>query len=157
MLVYRIVHKKFSTGLSASGLEGRWNNVGKKVLYTSETIPLAFLENMVRRKGVGFNSDFKTLIIDIPDNVKIQIIKGSILENGWRDYKDYSKCKPIGDKWYNERKSMVLEVPSAILPDANNFIINRELTDFALIKVAGITELVPDPRIEEILKRYSKS
>jgi hypothetical protein len=59
MLVYRITHKIYGKQLFASGLEGRRNSDGKKVIYAAGSIALAFLENMIRRQGVGFNSDFK--------------------------------------------------------------------------------------------------
>lgn len=154
MLVYRIVHKTYSTSLFASGLKGRWNSVGKKVIYTAESIPLAFLENMVRRQGVGFNKDFKIMIIEIPDTVIISTINFSDLEVGWRDFNDYSKCQLLGDKWYNEGKHLVLKVPSAVLPEAFNYVINSELSDYGMIKLVSTTDLVPDERIEDILKKY---
>ena len=123
MLVYRIVHKNFSANLFASGLKGRWNSGGKKVIYAAESIALAFLENMIRRQGVGFNGDFKIMIINIPDKMKITVIQVSALEKGWRSFNDYSKCQPVGDKWYNSFESVVLKVPSAVLPDAFNYIL----------------------------------
>ena len=61
MLVYRIVHKRYADSLFASGLEGRWNSEGKKVLYTAESISLAYLETLAHRKGLGFNKDFKII------------------------------------------------------------------------------------------------
>ena len=156
MLVYRIVHKTYSTGLYASGLKGRWNSAGKKVIYTAESIPLAFLENMVRRQGVGFNKDFKIMIIEIPDSIIISSINLSDLEDGWRDIKDYSKCQLFGDKWYDEGKAMVLKVPSAVLPEAFNYVINSEFSDYGMIKLITTTDLIPDERIEDILKKYPK-
>lgn len=156
MLVYRIVHKKYSSDLFASGLKGRWNSAGKKVIYTAESIPLAFLENMVRRQGVGFNRDFKVLFIDIPDKIKLSSVKVSELENGWGHVKDYSKCQPIGNKWYDDRKTVILKVPSAILPDAFNYVINTELSDYSKVRLVEVTDLVPDERIEDILKKYRK-
>ena len=156
MLVYRIVHKTYSTGLYASGLKGRWNSAGKKVIYTAESIPLAFLENMVRRQGVGFNKDFRIMIIEIPDSIIISSINLSDLEDGWRDIKDYSKCQLFGDKWYDEDKAMVLKVPSAVLPEAFNYVINSEFSDYGMIKLITTTDLMPDERIEDILKKYPK-
>jgi len=156
MLVYRIVHKAFSSGLYVSGLKGRWNSAGRRVLYAAESIPLAFLENMVRRQGVGFNSDFKIMIIEVPDSIKILTVNVADLEDGWRDFKDYSKCQPIGDKWYNEGKVMILKVPSAVLPEAYNYVINSEFPEYASVKLIGTTDLAPDDRIEDILKKYPK-
>jgi RES domain-containing protein len=72
MLIYRIVHKIYSGTLFASGIQGRWNSAGNKVLYAAESIPLAFLENMVRRQGVGFNSDFQIMFISVPDPVSVE-------------------------------------------------------------------------------------
>jgi len=155
MLVYRITHKNFSRELSTSGAKGRWNAEGKKVIYCAESIPLAFLENMVRRQGVGFNDDFKIMIIDIPDDLTIASISPSDLEDGWRDFKDFSKCQPSGNKWYDEAQTPILKVPSAVLPDAVNYVINTTHSDYKKIKLVGSTDLVPDERIEDILKKYS--
>lgn len=154
MLVYRIVHKKYSTSLFASGLKGRWNSTGKKVIYTAESIPLAFLENMVRRQGVGFNSDFKIMIIEIPDSLSISGINPSDLKSGWRDFKDYSKCQPLGDKWYDEGKTMILKVPSAVLTEAFNYVISVEFSDYRMVRLIAVTDLIPDERIEDILRKY---
>lgn len=156
MLVYRIVHKKYSQSLFASGMEGRWNSKGNKVLYCAESIALAFLENMIRRQGVGFNHDFKIMFIDIPSKAAITAIDIESLEPGWRDFIDYPKCQALGDKWYNEKKNLSLKVPSAVLPESCNFVINTEHHDYKKVKIIEVTNLVPDKRIEDILKKYSK-
>jgi RES domain-containing protein len=155
MLVYRITHKSFSKKLYDSAAKGRWNGEGKKVIYCAESIALAFLENMVRRQGVGFNDDFKIMIIEISKDLKITTINAADLKDGWRDFKDYSKCQPLGDKWYDEAKTPILKVPSAVLPESFNYVINTTHPDYKKIKLIGTTDLVPDQRIEEILKKYS--
>ncbi|TDE10574.1 RES family NAD+ phosphorylase [Dyadobacter psychrotolerans] len=154
MLVYRIVHKMYSSSLFASGMQGRWNSAGNKVLYAAESIPLAFLENMVRRQGVGFNNDFQIMFISIPDPVSIEVINLVELGMTWRNPNDYSACLPLGDKWFREGKSLVLKVPSAVMPEASNYVINTFHQDYGKVKLAGVTNLVPDPRIDDILKRY---
>ena len=155
MLVYRIVHNIYSKNLFASGASGRWNSLGNKVIYAAESIPLAFLESMVRRQGIGFNHDFKIMIIEIPDKIIIYEIDISELEVGWRDFNDYSKCQTLGDFWYNSGQTIVLKAPSAVLPESSNYVINTEHPDYALIKLIATTELIPDDRIEDILKKYS--
>jgi len=133
MLVYRITHKNYSAKLFASALKGRWNGAGKKVIYCAESIPLAFLENMVRRQGAGFNNDFKIMIVEIPDDLTITSIEVDELQDGWRDFKDYSLCQPLGDKWYNESKTPLLKVPSAVLQECFNYVINSEHADYKKI------------------------
>jgi RES domain-containing protein len=156
MLVYRIVHKLYSKNLFASGAAGRWSSAGNKAIYTAESIPLAFLENMIRRQGIGFNKDFKIMFIEIPDTTQMANINVPQLEEGWRDFHDYSKCQPMGDVWYNEGKALTLKIPSAILPESYNYVINSEHADYKLVKLIATTDLVPDERIEDILKKYPK-
>ena len=156
MLVYRIVHKLYSKSFFASGAAGRWNSAGNKVVYAAESIPLAFLENMVRRQGVGFNKDFKIMFIEIPDKTQVATVDVAQLENGWRDFHAYSKCQSLGNIWYNEGKVLTLKVPSAVLPASFNYVINSEHTDYKLVKLVATTDLAPDERIEDILKKYPK-
>ena len=152
MLGYRITHKSFSKKLIAPGFAGRWNGTGRKVIYCAESIALAFLENMIRRQGVGFNQDFKTVILQIPEELKIQRINGKDLPEGWRKFSDYSKCQPVGNEWYDEGVYPILKVPSAVLPESFNYVINATHPDCKKIKIIGITDLIPDERIEDLLK-----
>jgi RES domain-containing protein len=158
MLAYRIRHRNFSQQLFASGAEGRWNSAGKKVIYAAESITLAFLENMVRRQGVGFNSDFKIMVIEIPKDSSITMIPATALKMGWRDFKDYSACQLLGDEWYNQGVTPVLKVPSAVLSDSFNYVIHTGHNDYTSGKIKHIatTDLVPDERIEDLLKKYPK-
>jgi Uncharacterized conserved protein len=156
MLVYRIVHKIYSKGLYASGIQGRWNSAGKKVIYSAESIALAFLENMVRRQGVGFNQDFKIMMIEIPDEIDITSISPDQLKDGWRNSNDYSKCQSLGDQWYNEAKTLILKVPSAILPESYNYVINTQHVAFKNVQIITTSDLLPDKRIENLLKKYKR-
>jgi RES domain-containing protein len=155
MLVYRIVFEKYSRKLIAPGFAGRWNGSGRKVIYSAESVALAFLENMVRRQGVGFNHDFKTMILEIPDNLKIQVVGTDGLSAGWRKFTGYSVCQPIGNAWYDAGDIPVLKVPSAVLPDSFNYVINSQHPDFKKIELVQVADLIPDERIDAILKKYA--
>jgi hypothetical protein len=96
------------------------------------------------------------MIIEIPDDLKIQTIKAESLPAGWREFTDYSKCQPLGNEWFYKGEKPVLKVPSAELPEEFNCVIHATHSDFKKIKLVEITELVPDERIEYILKSYSK-
>jgi RES domain-containing protein len=156
MLAYRIVHKTFSKQLVASAMPGRWNSAGNKVIYAADSIPLAFLENMIRRQGVGFNDDFKIMILDIPDRLLFETIDLKQLKTGWRNMHQYSQTQLLGDDWYHFRNTVLLQVPSAVLTSSNNYVINTEHPDFIQINLLAITDLVPDERIESILKKKRK-
>ena len=154
MIVFRIGHQNYVSSLFASGVNGRWAAAGKRVIYCAENIPLAFLENMVRRQGVGFNQDFKIACISIPDELLISTVDAATLDPGWRSAYDYSHCQPRGNKWYDDMQVPVLKVPSAVMPECANFVINTQHPDFKQISIVAVTALIPDARIEDILKKY---
>lgn len=155
MLVYRIVHKNYSDTLSASGMPGRWNSKGNPVIYCAQSIALSFLENMIRRQGVGFNDNFKIMFIYVPDETAITIVNENELEKDWRNFNNYSGCQSIGDLWFHEGETLLLKVPSAVLPEEYNYVINTRHKDYKKVKLVEVSNLFPDARIEEILKKYS--
>lgn len=153
MLLYRIAHKKYAQNLSVSGLSGRWNSEGKMVLYTSENISLALLENMIYRAGTGFNHDYKIMIIEVLSD-KIEQIHLKKLPKNWREQDAYPELQEIGNNWYEQQKNLMLKVPSSILPENFNIILNTTHVDFKKVKLIDILDYEPDERLEKILKKY---
>ncbi len=154
MLVYRIAHKKYSETLFASELEGRWNSEGKKVLYTAESISLAYLETMYARKGFGYNKDFRIMVIQLPDDATIFDIDTKKLPKKWRDFRNYEVCQTIGDGWFSEKNSLAVRVPSAVVVDNFNIVINTLHEEYKKVKLIATLDFEPDERLEAILKKY---
>lgn len=154
MLVYRIVHKKYSETLFASGYEGRWNSEGKKVLYTSESVSLAYLENMAYRKGFGFNLDFRIMVIKLPDSTGFLKIKSSELPKDWRDFRNYGQCQRLGNEWFDDNEFLCLKVPSAVVPENHNIVLNTFHKDYSKVKLIDVLDFIPDERLEAIIKQY---
>lgn len=88
-----------------------------------------FFRKYDQAEGVGFNDDFKIMFIEVPSNRKITFINNGDLDKDWRNFDNYTKCQLVGDKWYNENMSLLLKVPSAVLPEAFNYVINTEYKD----------------------------
>lgn len=155
MLVYRIVHKKYAGTLCASGLAGRWNSEGKKVLYTSESISLAYLENMAQRRGFGFNTDFRIMVIDIPSQFLFHEIGLVDLPKNWRSFRNYDDCQEIGDNWFDKSEFLYMKVPSAVVMENCNIVINTFHPDYQEVKLLEVLDFYPDSRLEEIIKQSS--
>ncbi len=152
MLVYRIVHKKYSETLFASGLSGRWNSEGKKVLYTSESVSLAYLENMSHRRGFGFNNDFRIMIIEIPSRLPFYEVDPSDLPKNWRSFRNYDECQRIGNEWFDRSEFLYMKVPSAVVMENRNIVINTLHKDYKRIKLLKVVDFYPDDRLEELIK-----
>ncbi len=155
MLLYRIVHQKYAGDLYASGRSGRFNSEGKKVIYTTGSISLAMLENMVHRNGAGFNTDFKIMVIYVPDDLDVEFLNRGNIPAGWNTDHDYLLTQPLGDKWFDAAKTPVLRVPSAVVPQEYNYIINTSHPAFKHIKLIDALPFFADKRIDEIITKYT--
>lgn len=148
MLVYRICLEKWSHALTASGFAARWNSKGRYIIYTAGSRSLACLENIVHRSGEGLNDKFKILTIDIPSKIKIAEIKESELDKDWSEYSNYSYCRKLGDAWIIKCDTLILKVPSAIIPEESNFLINPNHPDFKFISIKKVEDFKFDQRIK---------
>ena len=155
MLAFRIAHYKYAHSLSVSGFEGRWNSKGKLVLYASENIATSLLENIIYRTGIGFNNNYKIMVIYHPEEHIEQIITSN-LPKDWRSMESYDQLQKIGDSWYDEQRSLCLKVPSSILPDNYNIIFNTTHPEFKNVKLIDVLDYEPDERLEKLLKKYKK-
>jgi RES domain-containing protein len=147
MIVYRITSAKYAGSLVPSGIEARWNRKGQKVIYASGSRSLACLENLVHRSDHGIHGLFKILIMDIPDDLKKETADVNKLPTGWTRSASYKICREMGSAWYAACKSPILEVPSALIPQEINFVINTIHPDFGKIRLVGTEDFYFDPRI----------
>jgi RES domain-containing protein len=86
--------------------EGRWNTVGRRVVYTAEHISLAALEVLVHSESRKFPPKVLTRI-HLPDDLEVEQARAM----------EFAQSQIFGDRWISEERSVVLRVPSA---PANN-------------------------------------
>lgn len=136
--------------MTASGQAARWNSPGRFVIYTAGSRALACLENVVHRNGRGLNQLFKTMVIEIPENIQVERIEAEQLSDNWHDFTNYHLTQQLGDAWLDGMKSAVLAVPSSIIPNEQNFLLNVQHPDFQKIKLLQTEGFVFDPRIKKV-------
>ena len=71
------------------------------------------------------------MIIAIDDQTVIKEIKVTDLPNNWKSVEAYIELQEIGSKWYHSLESLILKVPSAIISQEYNYIINTKHPLFA--------------------------
>lgn len=152
MIVYRITLAKWAGTLTASGRAARWNSHGNFLVYTAGTRSLACLENVVHRVSIGPDEQFKVTLIKIPDSLTIDDIRIGDLPSDWKEYTSYSACQELGDQWIKNATNAVLRVPSAIINEEYNYLLNPLHADFSKIKVDSLESFSFDDRLINILK-----
>lgn len=147
MMLYRFASASHSRDLSGEGAKlygGRWNNKGNAVLYTSQSISLALLELLIHSTSYDEILVNELITIEIhTDN--ITTLETSQLKNGWENDFDYSKF--IGDGFLSNKSSLLMKVPSAIIPEEGNVLINPLHADFKKIKIKSTKKFRFDVRL----------
>ena len=137
MELFRITLTVYADRLFAPGFAGRWNLEGEEVIYASSSRSLACLENMVHRKGRGDNLKYSTMVIYVPDTSSVTQVNLSDLSPSWNQGSDFGDCQSIGSEWFRKKKSLLLKVPSAVIPDEFNVVIHTghpAFSEVSLIK-----------------------
>ena len=130
MRVYSIEREKYLDttlkGIGAALMEGyRWNSLNTYLVYTAESRALATLEVSVH---LDLSEDLPTdryyVEIDIPDEVKIFELSMEDLSENWDAKPSILETQFIGDDFVKDNDAAVLKVPSCIVPQEFNYLIN---------------------------------
>lgn len=143
---FRIADRRFSPfdSFGAFRYGGRWNSPGHSVIYAAETYPGALLESLVYLGRAQMPRPQVWIEVPIPSTVSVEYV--SALE-GW-DESGSKSARSFRDRWYEERRSLVLVVPSlAAAGQARNIIFNQEHPEFAQLKPSAAQPVIWDERL----------
>lgn len=138
------------SGGGARSFGGRWNSKGNAVIYTAPTIALAVLESLAHI-GDDIAARNRFLIrIDVPDEVweartTLNVAK---LDPSWVSEPPGMTSIALGDAWIKGNASVLLEVPSVIVHEEFNVLINPVHADAAKLKARPVRQFVYDPRLQ---------
>lgn len=148
MEVFKICREKYANALDASGAANRWNKKEEFVIYAGGSRSLSTLETVVHRAAINISGPYKLLTISIKDKVSIKELAIKDLPENWNTIEGYIELQEIGSKWYNSLETLVLKVPSAIISQEYNYIINIKHPLFAEnIKLEKVEGFARDKRL----------
>jgi RES domain-containing protein len=131
MELFRISLDTYANKLTASGAGNRWNTDGQYVLYTGSTRSLSTLELVVHRGSIQPTSNYRMMVISIADEDQLQQqVHLRDLPKDWQKLAAYPVLQQIGSEWYTNNESLLLKVPSAIIIQEYNYLINVAHPDF---------------------------
>ena len=132
------------TGARITG--GRWNSKGAPVVYCSTSIALATLETVHYLRGGGLPFNRYLVRIAIPDDVWNARQVFDPCPGGWDAIPAGLSGKQAGDGWIAAGKSALLLVPSVIVPDECNVLLNPRHADAAAVTASTVRRWSYDPR-----------
>lgn len=132
--VYRLTKIRYQnlifSGLGGLYADGRWTLRGHPVIYTSASISLAVLEYTINYRRRGWVSASVLGRATIPDNVTIDAVNPDVLPRNWFAADSPPKLREFGQRWLHASESAILKVPSAIVVEEWNYILNPQHPDF---------------------------
>jgi RES domain-containing protein len=146
--VYRFVSIRFPDGLSPEGARqhgGRWNSKGIAVLYCSTSVALAMLELRVHAAHPYPRARLK-FVISVPDDAIVEA-KPADLPDGWNRLPPGPASKRFGDRWLTGGASLGLLVPSVIVPEEKNLLLNPAHQQFDEVRVVAKERIQLDSRL----------
>ena len=150
LTTWRIVAAKYKskafTGDGARLFSGRWNSKGVAVIYTAGSLALASIELVVNLPSPKLLQTF----IRIPARFDPSLVEELVpakLPKDWQSRPISPKTKAIGDTWAKQQRSAVLKVPSIVVPEEHNYLMNPAHPDFAQIEVGRPVIYHFDPRL----------
>jgi len=91
-------------------------------------------------------NDYDLVTIQIPDD-SIQILNKEDLPDKWKSFPHNESTRKIGDAFQVKGQFLILKVPSAVVQDEYNFLINPTHPDGIKIKIVQIQPFAFDERL----------
>lgn len=140
---YRLVKRKWANhafdGQGAKRYGGRWNSKGRSCVYLTGSVALGLLEVMVHINDYAILQQYMVFELQLDPSDLLRLSERS-LPGDWQLYPAPLSTADIGDQWLDANESAVLAVPSVIVPQEYNYLLNPAHTDFSRI-VRGAREI----------------
>ncbi len=151
MRVWRMCREKYAasafSGEGARLFAGRWNPKGVAMVYCSTSLALAALELFVHLDPSVAPEDLVSMAAEVPGNLaSIPRMNAHELPAGWRATENLA-LREMGKAWVESGSSVALLVPSAVIDEEWNVLLNPAHPDFALIRTDASKPFYFDARM----------
>ncbi len=128
MEVYRITQEKFAADLTGNGARlygGRWNSEGQNALYTASSRALALLETLAHTPiQILKEKKYKVVTLSVPDDALVEVIQLKKLKPDWDAWDLLYYTQKLGDLFLKKRDYLLLQVPSILVHEEMNYVLN---------------------------------
>ena len=134
--LYRIVKDRCASaafdGEGARRYGGRWNSRGQRATYMADSIALAALELLIHLQSEPVLAVYRLFRLDLAAD-QIMHLATTDLPDDWQHQPAPPATARIGDEWLDRGLSLALQVPSVIVPEERNFLLNPAHPDYPTV------------------------
>jgi RES domain-containing protein len=138
MRIWRLVKSKYAAsafdGEGARVHGGRWNSVGMPAVYGADSAALAVLEVLVHLGDVRPLSAYSMVSTNVPDAL-IEDVNKTTMPKDWDAFPAAPQVQAFGDAWLRSGRALALRLPSVVVREGSNLLINPAHIKFARLTV----------------------
>ncbi len=150
LVAWRITTKRdVSAAFDGEGARlygGRWNRPGTRMVYASEHLSLAALELFVHVDSEDQPRALYRFRVELPDDA-VEALPRLRLPPSWRDYPAPDDTAVIGTDWARRGERLALLVPSVVVPEELNVLLNPGHPRFGEVRIVPGEPFSFDPRM----------
>jgi RES domain-containing protein len=137
MFLWRISNHEALDGRGGLLASARWHTQGRPIVYLAASPAGALVEVLVNLElnAAHLPGNYMLLKAEAPDDIQVSRLEVASLGECWRN--DLTVTRNRGDEWLAGGESALLEVPSAILPDTFNVLLNPHHPEAARVRIVG--------------------
>jgi RES domain-containing protein len=140
MQVWRICRRRCAKraydGEGARRFGGRWNRRGDALAYASPTLSLAALELFVNLATARVPKDLVAVPANFPDELMTERWEAAELPRDWMHTSPLPEAiQNLGSEWIASLRTAVLLVPSVVIPEEFNVLLNPAHPDYARLEI----------------------
>jgi RES domain-containing protein len=149
--IWRLCRKEFAAApLAGEGglrVAGRWHHKGHRIVYCAAHASLGVLEALVHFDPALAPVDLVLIEIAVPEDLAIPSVPRSKLPANWTVTPAPRQLQDLGSEWLTGGRSALLAVPSAIVPDESNVLVNPLHSDARRLRVVTKKPFAFDRRL----------
>jgi RES domain-containing protein len=145
MILWRISRHRDLSGAGGLKAPGRWHYTGHPIVYLAASPSAALLEVCVHTSANDVPQEFTLLKIAGPD-LECGFVRPEELPQDWQT--QLEATRDLGMAWLRKKEGLLLQVPSAIVPETANFLFNPAHIDAARFRVTDAFAYPFDVRLK---------
>jgi RES domain-containing protein len=147
VILWRVSSYPTLDGAGGLYVSGRWHTKGHPVVYCTLNPATALLETLVHMEidSEDRPERFQVLRIEGPDSLSMEKAEMDFLPPDWAE--DMGATQPLGDRWLREGRSLLLQVPSVLVPETWNVLVNPQHGEAILLRITAMYQHAFDARL----------
>lgn len=144
--LWRISNYQSLSGDGGLHFSARWHTAGSRMVYLAESPAGAMIEMLVHLEldETDWPRSWHLMQVECPSDLSVETLK-PVPAKSWKT--SLATTRRLGDEWLRSGRSVLARVPSAILPETWNVLLNPDHPESQQVRIVRMIRAEYDPRL----------